>query len=143
MLFLEFLDHIHLLNQDIQLLSLSYLFQVSLKIDFLKDDLLKKVDSLIIESNHDVEMLLNSERPWYLKNRILSIKGHMSNKICGEVLNKILDGGKVNQVILAHLSEECNTEELAIDTVLANIDTLNIPEIYVAKQWVALAMLEV
>lgn len=106
-------------------------------------DLLKKVDSLIIESNHDVEMLLNSERPWYLKNRILSIKGHMSNKICGEVLNKILDGGKVNQVILAHLSEECNTEELAIDTVLANIDTLNIPEIYVAKQWVALAMLEV
>lgn len=106
-------------------------------------ELLKKVDSLIIESNHDVEMLLHSERPWYLKNRILSIKGHMSNKICGEVLNKILEDGKVTQVVLAHLSEECNTEELAVDTVLENIETLNIPEIYVAKQWVSLAMLEV
>ena len=106
-------------------------------------DILKKVNSLIIESNHDVEMLMQSNRPWYLKNRILSIKGHMSNKICGEVLNKILESKVLETVVLAHLSEECNTEELAVDTVLENIETESLPEIFVAKQWVSLPLLEV
>ena len=106
-------------------------------------DLLKKVDSLIIESNHDVEMLMNSNRPWYLKNRILSINGHMSNQICGEVLNKILEGGMLKKVVLAHLSEECNTEEIAVDTVLSKIDCEELPEIYVAKQREALPIIEV
>ena len=106
-------------------------------------DILKKVDSLIIESNHDVEMLMNSNRPWYLKNRILSIKGHMSNKICGEVLNKIIQANNLKKIVLAHLSEECNTEEIAVDTVLENIQSENIPEMYVAKQWIALPLLEV
>ena len=106
-------------------------------------DILKKVNSLIIESNHDVEMLMQSNRPWYLKNRILSIKGHMSNKICGEVLNKVLESKALDKVVLAHLSEECNTEELAIDTVLENIETELLPEIFVAKQWISLPLLEV
>lgn len=106
-------------------------------------DLLRKVNSLIIESNHDVEMLMESNRPWYLKNRILSVKGHMSNKICGELLNKILDDCILEKIILAHLSEECNTEELAVDTVLENIDKDSIPEMYIAKQWIALPLLEV
>lgn len=106
-------------------------------------ELLKRVDSIIIESNHDVEMLLHSNRPWILKNRILSVKGHMSNKICGEVLNKIIEGGVLKNVVLAHLSEECNTEELAIDTVLENIESTLLPQIYVAKQWESLPMIEV
>ena len=113
------------------------------KNELINIDLLKKVDSLIIESNHDVEMLMNSNRPWYLKNRILSIKGHMSNKICGEVLNQVIEANNLKKIILAHLSEECNTEELAVDTVLENINSENIPEMYVAKQWVALPLLEV
>lgn len=106
-------------------------------------DILKKMDSMIIESNHDVEMLMNSNRPWYLKNRILSINGHMSNQICGEVINKVLDSGKLKKVVLAHLSEECNNPEVAVDTVLENIINENIPEIYVAKQWEATPLLEV
>lgn len=106
-------------------------------------ELLKKVDSIIIECNHDVEMLMNSNRPWYLKNRILSINGHMSNQICGEVVNKILDGGILKQVVLAHLSEECNTEEVAVDTVLSKINCESLPEIYVAKQKEALPNIEV
>ena len=106
-------------------------------------DILRKVNSLIIESNHDVEMLMESNRPWYLKQRILSVKGHMSNKICGELLNKILDDCKLEKIVLAHLSEECNTEEIAVDTVLENIEKENIPQIFVAKQWVALPLLEV
>jgi len=106
-------------------------------------DILKKVDSLIIEANHDVEMLMQSNRPWHLKNRILSIKGHMSNKICGEVINKIIMENNLKKVVLAHLSEECNDEELAVDTVLENIESSSIPEIFVAKQRDALPMIEV
>ncbi len=106
-------------------------------------DILKKVNVLIIESNHDVEMLMNSERPWQLKNRILSINGHMSNKICGDILNKILPNDVLKYIILAHLSEECNTEEVATDTILSCIETNDIPMIYVAKQKEALPLLEV
>ena len=101
------------------------------------------MDSLIIEANHDVEMLLNSDRHWYLKKRILSIKGHMSNQICGEILNKILVDGKLQKVVLAHLSEECNNEHLAVDTVLENIDNAESIELMVAKQWEALPKVEV
>lgn len=107
-------------------------------------DVLKKVNALIIEANHDIEMLMNSDRSWYLKNRILSVNGHMSNKICGEVLNKIIfNNDTLKQIVLAHLSEECNTMELAIDTVLSCVESENIPEIFVAKQKEALPLLEV
>ena len=106
-------------------------------------DLLKKVDCFIVEANHDVEMLLQSDRTWYLKNRILSVKGHMSNKICGEVLNNILVNKKLKKVVIAHLSEECNEPELAVDTVLENIENEYIPEIFVAKQNEALPLIEV
>lgn len=106
-------------------------------------DILKKVDGLIIEANHDVEMLMNSSRPWYLKQRILSIHGHMSNQICGEILNKIINAKKIKVVVLAHLSEECNTEEIAIDTVMNNIDSTYLPEFYIAKQKQALKLIEV
>ena len=106
-------------------------------------ELLKNVNSLIIESNHDIEMLMNSNRPFYLKQRILSIKGHMSNKICGEVLNKLIKEGNIKNVVLAHLSEECNTEEVAIDTVLAQLESEMLPNFFVAKQWESLPLIEV
>lgn len=106
-------------------------------------ELLKKVNAFIVESNHDVEMLIQSDRPWHLKNRILSVKGHMSNKICGEVLNNIIPSNNLKTVVLAHLSEECNDADLAVDTILDIIEGDNIPEIYVAKQKEALPLLEV
>lgn len=106
-------------------------------------ELLKKVDSLIIESNHDVEMLMNSDRPWVLKERILSVTGHMSNQICGEILSKIMNGGKLSRIVLAHLSEECNTEEICIDTILSYLNTDQVPEIWIAKQREATPIFEV
>lgn len=106
-------------------------------------DILKKVDSLIIESNHDIELLNKSNRPWYLKERILSVEGHMSNYICGQVLNTIVQNKKLKTVVLAHLSEEVNTEEIALETVIGSITSDYLPKIYIAKQRVALDFIEV
>ena len=105
--------------------------------------LLKNVRHLIIESNHDIEMLNNSSRPRELKNRILSIYGHMSNITCGEILNKIIQNKKLEAVTLAHLSEECNTPEIAVDTVLEKIEGDYLPKLYVAKQHEALPTMEI
>ena len=105
--------------------------------------LLGRADSIIIESNHDIEMLQNSDRDWTLKQRILSITGHMSNLMCGEIVNNLLKMKKIDNVILAHLSEECNTEQLAVDTVLEKIEGEYIPNIYVAKQQESLPFIEV
>ena len=89
-------------------------------------------DLLMVESNHDIDMLDNSWRTQVLKNRIKSV-GHLSNEECGELLTRILKKSeKVPQVIyLAHISKECNTQELALESnrnVLRNIklDNLNL-----------------
>ena len=105
--------------------------------------LLKNVRHLIIEANHDIQMLNDSNRPRELKNRILSINGHMSNITCGEVLNKILEAKNLEVVTLAHLSEECNTPEIAVDTILEKIDGDYLPKIRVAKQHEAIDLVEI
>lgn len=106
-------------------------------------ELLKKVDCLIIEANHDVEMLHNSNRPWMLKERIFSVKGHMSNFICGQVLNQVIEAKKLKLAVLAHLSDECNDEEIAIDTIMEAIKIDYLPKIMVAKQNKPTGFLEV
>lgn len=68
-----------------------------------------------IESNHDVEMLFNSLRPEQLKERIFSDLGHLSNEQSAHYMT-ILIGDKTKGIMLAHLSEECNTPEKAIRT---------------------------
>lgn len=76
----------------------------------------------VFESNHDVEMLMNNPKyPHHTKIRILSDKGHLSNKDSAYYLSKLI-GENTKQVILAHLSEQNNTEELALQTLK---DTLN------------------
>ena len=97
--------------------------------------MLNRVDTLILESNHDIQMLMESDRPWLLKQRILSIEGHLSNITCGEVLNKILEENKnLKLVVIAHISRECNNEKVAIDTILDCIKGDYIPKIVFAKQ---------
>lgn len=78
--------------------------------------LMKNCVNYFIESNHDVEMLLASDRPDCLKKRILSKVGHLSNIQCGEYLCTLI-GPKTRNIMLAHLSEECNTPEAAENTV--------------------------
>ncbi|SFI69346.1 MBL fold metallo-hydrolase [Thermoflavimicrobium dichotomicum] len=73
-------------------------------------------DTLIWESNHDVEMLRVGSYPWNVKRRILSDIGHLSNEDSGEALVDVLHG-KGEHVYLAHLSKDNNLSELAHLTV--------------------------
>jgi phosphoribosyl 1,2-cyclic phosphodiesterase len=73
---------------------------------------LRGADLLIIESNHDVEMLRDGPYPWIVKQRVLSRVGHLSNDALGEYLASEYDGG-ARYVILAHISESNNLPALA------------------------------
>ncbi len=78
--------------------------------------ILSYINTILIESNHDPEMLLNSGRPWMLINRILSDSGHMSNDECIKHLKNFISENNKN-IILAHISEECNDYDLAYDVI--------------------------
>ncbi|MBE5780683.1 MAG: MBL fold metallo-hydrolase [Clostridiales bacterium] len=78
----------------------------------------KGADLVFLESNHDIDLLKNGRYPAYLKRRILSTKGHLSNKDAADALVKLCNTG-VRKVMLGHLSKENNTEELARDTALS------------------------
>ncbi len=75
---------------------------------------LRECDILVLESNHDVEMLLNSSRPWTVKQRIRGRNGHLSNVDSMALLNKVLHA-RTRHVVLAHASEECNCYKLVED----------------------------
>ena len=73
---------------------------------------LKRCDVLMLESNHDLEMLRDGPYPWSVKQRVMSRVGHLSNDAAAEYLEKNYDGGAAF-VVLAHLSESNNLPELA------------------------------
>ena len=73
---------------------------------------LRRCDMLMIESNHDLEMLRDGPYPWSVKQRVMSRVGHLSNDATAEFLEKNYDGG-ASYVLLAHLSESNNLPELA------------------------------
>lgn len=78
-------------------------------------------DVVIIESNHDVRMLENGPYPYYLKRRILSKFGHLSNDACASVLPILVKLG-TTKFILAHLSKENNMPELAYQTAISELN---------------------
>jgi phosphoribosyl 1,2-cyclic phosphodiesterase len=73
---------------------------------------LKQVDVLLLESNHDLEMLKDGPYPWSVKQRVLSRVGHLSNAAAAEFLLRDYDGG-AHTIVLGHLSEQNNLPELA------------------------------
>lgn len=91
------------------------------KIDEDIKKLLKGSDIMMIESNHDVEMLKVGSYPWFLKKRVLGDYGHISNETAGELIADLYEGKK-QTILLSHLSRENNFPELAYQTV-ANIVT--------------------
>lgn len=81
------------------------------------DCLLKNRTVYVMESNHDIELLMNNEHyPHYLKMRILGDEGHLSNKDSAHYLSKYI-GSETKKVFLAHLSEENNDPEIAYNNL--------------------------
>jgi phosphoribosyl 1,2-cyclic phosphodiesterase len=74
---------------------------------------IRNCDVLMIESNHDVEMLRIGPYPWSVKQRVMSRLGHLSNDALAEFFRSEYDGGAAF-VVLAHLSEQNNHPELAL-----------------------------
>lgn len=95
--------------------------------------------SYIIESNHDVDMIMNGNRPHFIKMRIIGDYGHISNKDCLYYLKQFV-GDNTKNIVLAHISNDNNTPELALKNITDNI---NIENIIVAKQNERLEVIEI
>ena len=83
-------------------------------------DNLKGLDALLLEANHDVNMLQVGSYPYYLKRRILGERGHLSNETAGKLLCRLLHDG-MKDILLGHLSKENNYEALAYETVCSEV----------------------
>ena len=100
---------------------------------------LKGMDVLLLEANHDINMLQVGPYPYALKQRILGKKGHLSNELSGRLLSRLLHD-KLKTVFLGHLSKENNLAELAYETVRLEISMSDNPykpddfPIYVANR---------
>lgn len=100
---------------------------------------LKNMDVLFMEANHDINMLQVGPYPYYLKQRILGKRGHLSNELSGKLLSRLLHDG-VKAIGLGHLSKENNLAELAYETVRLEIAMSDTPytgndfPIYVANR---------
>ena len=94
---------------------------------------------IMLESNHDVNMLVKGEYSYVLKQRILSPYGHLSNTQAAEVVQKLAHS-RVKTIILAHLSEKNNTKELAFNATVQALNGCGLVEgrdvtVYVADQY--------
>ena len=98
-------------------------------------DKLKNKSLYVFESNHDVRLLREGKYPYYLQQRILSDKGHLSNKDSAYYLSNFI-GDKTEQIILIHLSEENNKPEVALKTLLDTLEKkgVRVPDIEIAMQ---------
>ncbi len=83
-------------------------------------------DILMLEANHDEEMLKASSYPYSLKKRVLSNKGHLSNMNAAKFLIDVMNTGRVSNVMLSHLSGENNLPELAYETFRCSLNEGNI-----------------
>ena len=81
---------------------------------------LSGLDVLLLEANHDVNMLQVGSYPYYLKQRILGKRGHLSNETAGRLLCRLLHD-QMKAVFLGHLSRENNYEALAYETVCSEV----------------------
>ena len=81
----------------------------------IKENLLDS-SAMLLESNHDIELLKNGSYPEYLKRRVLGKNGHLSNHLAGELLSELMSE-RLKYVFLGHLSHENNCPTLAYDTV--------------------------
>jgi len=100
----------------------------------LVENRLQECDYLVLESNHEPAMVHACSRPMVYKQRVLGRCGHLSNQACSELLNKVWSP-RLKKVYLAHLSEECNSPQSALDAARKTLNHLNTPiELQIAHQ---------
>lgn len=93
---------------------------------------LKNCDYLYLEANHQPSMVHASARPLIYKQRVLGRHGHLSNEDCGKLLAKVYHP-QLKKVYLAHLSQECNNEQVALSVVRNELNNLEV-ELAIAYQ---------
>ena len=93
-------------------------------------------DVIVIESNYDVQMLEASARPLWLKRRI-RVDGHLSNDQCGESLAQIMERSQTlpKTVALAHVSQECNTNQIAVQCTEEALERMGIRGVSVSETY--------
>ena len=96
-------------------------------------ELIQDADFYIMESNHDPEMLMNTNRPFFLKQRIMAMDGHLCNSDAAEILYKSVTS-KTKEIVLAHLSEEANDPNMAVRVTKERLQNQNI-NVKAAKQF--------
>ena len=89
---------------------------------------LNNCHALIIESNYDLEMLMNSNRSLDLKRRIFGFRGHLDNRTTFELLKELLHD-KTQLLLLAHVSRECNDYDMLFDSCKKHLQQLNMSNI--------------
>lgn len=109
---------------------------------------LRNLDLLYLEANHDVHMLQVGPYPYYLKQRILGERGHLSNESAGKLLSRLLHDN-MQAIVLGHLSKENNLPELAYESVRVEVTMSDTDysgndfPLYVAKRDVVSEVIEV
>lgn len=95
-------------------------------------------DYYVFESNHNIEMLMQTSRPVFVKQRIINDMGHLCNEDSAYILSQVI-GDKTKEIVLAHISQEGNHRQLAADTLIAQLKRKDLPceklRIYAAEQF--------
>jgi len=104
---------------------------------------LQNCTTLILESNHDEIKLLEGPYPWHLKQRVKSRQGHLSNRQAVSVISQVIHPG-LKKLILAHLSEQNNTPELAESEMKRYLSMVNHElDLYIASQHTKINLLDI
>lgn len=111
------------------------------KVSHLMAQRLLACHGVILEFNHDLEMLKFGPYPLPLQQRVRSSRGHLSNDDAAEFLAQLLEGS-VREVVLAHLSEKNNTVELAAEAAKASLNGNADVKLHIARQDVAMALIQ-
>ena len=97
-------------------------------------EVLLGVDLLVLEANHDVETLRAGPYPYYLKQRVLGPRGHLSNDAAAGFARRAAQAG-TGAILLAHLSRENNTPQMALNAVSAALSAVNYAGSLSAAPW--------
>ena len=111
------------------------------KVSHLMAQRLISCHGVILEFNHDLEMLKYGPYPLPLQQRVRSSRGHLSNDDAANFLIELM-GGEVQEVVLAHLSEKNNTVDLARDAAIKSIMQWPTVNLHIAKQDTAMPLLQ-